>query len=295
LRPFAYRAPASVGDAVSLLAENGPRARPLAGGTDLLVQLRAGRFDLDLVVDVKHIPELNAVSYSPAAGLTVGAAVSCATLCENPDVQAHYPALIDSAGLIGGTAIQARASLGGNLCNAAPSGDSIPAIIVLNATCTIAGPQGWREVPVASFCTGPGRTMLGAGEMLVSIHFPSPLAHTGACYLRFIPRHEMDIAVAGAGAWLRLSRDHSRITEARIALAAVAPTPLAVVQAGEFLAGKAPDNEAFAAAARFAEEAARPISDVRGSDAQRRHLVSVLVKRALSGALRRAEGEASNA
>lgn len=294
MTPFAYRAPASVDDAVSLLAMNGPRARPLAGGTDLLVQMRAGRFDLDLVVDVKRIAELNALSYSPAAGLTVGAAVSCAILCENADVQAHYPALIDAAGVIGGTAIQGRASLGGNLCNAAPSGDSIPAMIVLGATGTVAGPQGRREVAVASFCTGPGRTVLGPGELLVSIHFPPPPAHAGACYLRFIPRHEMDIAIAGAAAWLRLSEDGRRIVAARLALAAVAPTPLPVGQAEEFLAGKAPDEDAFAAAARLAQEAARPISDVRAGAAQRRHLVGVLVKRALRGALQRAE-EAGNA
>ncbi len=292
MRPFGYHAAASIADAVALLTEKGPRARPLAGGTDLLVQLRAGRFDLDLVVDVKRIPELSAISFSETGGLTVGAAVSCAALCENLDVQAHYPALVESAGLIGSTGIQNRATVGGNLCNAAPSGDAIPALIVLGATCTIAGPHGQRQMPVASFCTGPGKTVLGPGEILVSVHISPPQAHSGAHYQRFIPRHEMDIAVAGAGSWVRLSSDHGRIVEARIALAAVAPTPLVAAEAAAALVGKAPTEDAVAEAARLAQAAARPINDVRGSIAQRRHLVGVLVKRTLRGAVQRAKGEA---
>lgn len=294
MNAFSYCCPASIADAVALLAEGGVRARPLAGGSDLLVQLRAGRFDLDRVVDIKRIPELTAISFSQQDGLTVGAALPCAALCENPDVQRYYPILVESAGLIGGTGVQARATLGGNLCNAAPSGDSIPAMIVLGVWCTIAGPRGRREAPVESFCTGPGRTILDRGEMVASLHIPPPQAHDGACYLRFIPRHEMDIAVAGVGAWVRLSDDGSRILGARIALASVAPTPLLAGEAGQSLLGKAPDENAFAEAAQLARAAARPIDDVRGSAAQRRHLVGVLTKRALRGAERRAKGEAIN-
>jgi CO/xanthine dehydrogenase FAD-binding subunit len=198
VKPFAYCAPTSVADALVALAERGGRARPLAGGTDLLVQLRSGRIDLDLVVDVKRIPELAALSFDATDGLTVGAAVPCADLCEHAAVQARYPVLLDGAGIIGGTAIRGRATLGGNLCNAAPSADAVPALIVLGAVCTIAGPGGRRNLPVASFCTGPGRAALAPGEMLVSLHVPPPQPHSGAYYLRFIPRHEMDIAVAGA-------------------------------------------------------------------------------------------------
>ena len=164
-------------------------------------------------------------------------------------------------------------------------------MIVLGASCTIAGPQGRRDVPVESFCTGPGSTVLARGELVVSLHIPPPQSHSGACYLRFIPRHEMDIAVAGAGAWIRLG-DDGRILDARIALASVAPTPLLAAEAGRSLVGKPPDEDAFAEAARLAQEAARPISDVRGTAAQRRHLVGVLTKRALRGAARRAKGEA---
>jgi CO/xanthine dehydrogenase FAD-binding subunit len=290
MKPFRYQAPASIDEAVALLADQGRQARPLAGGTDLLVQLRQGLRQVDLVVDVKRIPELNRLSFDPAGGLTVGAAVSCARLCEHPDVQQTYPALVDAASIIGGPAIQTRATLGGNLCNAAPSGDGIPAMILLGATCTIAGPGATRTVPVASFCTGPGETVLHPGELLVSIHFPAPTPRSGARYLRFTPRREMDIAVAGAGAWVALSADETEIVDARIALAAVAPTPLRPAAAAAALVGRAPTEEAFAEAARLAQEATAPIDDVRGTAVQRRHLVGVLVRRALRGAVDRAQG-----
>jgi CO/xanthine dehydrogenase FAD-binding subunit len=289
MRPFTYQAPASVAEAVTLLAGRGDRARLLAGGTDLLVQMRRGLHDIDLVVDAKKIPELNHITYDPVDGLTVGAAVSCARLCEAPDALALYPGLIDAVSIIGGAAVQGRATLGGNLCNAAPSGDSIPAMIVLGATCTAAGPQGTRTMPVEAFCTAPGQNALAQGEMLVSIHFPRPRPHAGAAYLRFTPRHEMDIAVAGAGAWVAL--DQAKIADARIALSAVAPTPMLVHAAGAALAGRAPTEEALADAARLAQQSAQPITDMRGTAAQRRHLVGVLVVRALRRAVARAKGE----
>jgi len=290
MRPFAYQAPTSVGRAVALLAEHNGRARPLAGGTDLLVQLRRHMLEVDLVVDVKHIPELNEITFDPAQGLTIGAAATCARLCEHPDVARVYPALIDAVSIIGGSAVQERATIGGNLCNAAPSGDSIPVLIVLDAVCTVAGPQGTRTVKAEAFCLAPGKSVLDAGEMLVSIHLPAPLVNAGAGYVRFTPRREMDIAVAGAGAWVALSRDRTRIEQARIALSAVASTPLFVAAAGAALIGQAPTEAAFAQAADLARHAARPISDVRGTAAQRRHLVGVLVKRALGYAVSRARG-----
>ena len=289
MRPFRYQAPASVAEAVAILADC-PKARPLAGGTDLLVQLRRGAFDLDCLMDVKGIPELNTISFDPVGGLTIGASVSCARLCEHIGVRQAYPGLIDAVSIIGGAAIQGRATIGGNLCNAAPSADSIPALVVLAATCLIAGPHGTRSVPVEAFCTAPGKTVLNPGEMLVSIHVPPVLPRSGACYLRFTPRHEMDIAVAGAGAWVMLSLDGATVADARIALSAVAPTPLYVRSASDSLLGHTPSEDAFAKAARLAQDAARPITDVRGTAAQRRHLVGVLVQRALRGALGRARG-----
>ena len=292
MKPFTYQAPTSLERAIALIETQGDNARPLAGGTDLLVQMRHGLRAPGVVVDLKQIPELARLSYDAGTGLTVGAAVSCARLCEHPAVQEHYPALVDAASIIGGPAIRERATLGGNLCNAAPSGDTIPVMIVLGATCTIAGPNGTRSVPAKTFCIAPGQTVLAPGELLVGLEFPVPLPHSGARYLRFIPRGEMDIAVAGAGAWLRLDKEGTRITQARIALAAVAPTPLLASDAGAVLVGQIPTEAAFAQAAQLAQEAARPIADARGTAAQRRHLVGVLVKRALRGATQRAKGAA---
>jgi carbon-monoxide dehydrogenase medium subunit len=291
MKPFTYQAPTSLERAIALI-EPGHQARPLAGGTDLLVQMRHGLLAPEVVVDLKRIPELAQLVYDPGAGLTIGAAISCARLCEHPAVQEHYPALIDAASIIGGPAIRERATFGGNLCNAAPSGDTIPAMIVLSATCRVAGPGGSRTVPVEEFCTAPRQTVLAPGELLVSLQFPVPQPHSGARYLRFIPRGEMDIAVAGAGAWLKLTKDGAQITQARIALAAVAPTPLLAMDAGAVLRGQPPTESAFAQAAQLAQEAAHPITDARGTAAQRRHLVGVLVKRALRGAAQRAKGAA---
>jgi len=288
MRPFEYCAPASVQEAVALLNHPGLRTRPLAGGTDLLVQLRDGRIGVDVLVDIKRLPETNRLDYDSAQGLTLGAAVSCCRLCENPHVRKRYPALVDSASLIGGVAIQGRATIGGNLCNAAPSGDSLPTLLVLGASCRIRGPAGERTVDVENFCTGPGSHALGQGEMLISIHVPPPPPHSGACYLRFTPREEMDIAVVGAAARVDLSDDLGKIVSARIALGAVAPTPILARAAGDFLAGKVPGAETFDQASVIARESARPITDMRGSVAYRRHLVGALVKRALRGAVDRA-------
>jgi CO/xanthine dehydrogenase FAD-binding subunit len=288
---YGYRAPDTIAEAVRLLQEGGSGARPLAGGTDLLVQLRHGIRQADLLVDLKRIPELSAVRYDPADGLTLGATVPCADVADHPDIRAHYPALIDGAGIIGGSAIRQRATVGGNLCNASPSGDAIPPLIVLGAEAEIAGANGSRRVPVSSFCVGPGLHLLDQGEMLVALHLPVPSPRSGSCYLRFTPRGEMDIAVVGAAAWLQLDESLSYIEDARIALGAVAPVPLVAEAAATWLIGRPADSESFAQAGRLAQETARPIGDVRGTLPQRLHLVGVMTRRALQGALRRAKGE----
>jgi carbon-monoxide dehydrogenase medium subunit len=282
---FDYAAPRSVSEAVGLLASR-PGARLLAGGTDLLVQLRAGRKETDYVVDLKHIPELNAIDYDPQRGLTLGAAVPCYRIYGDSSVSRNYPALAEVAALIGGTQIQGRASIGGNLCNAAPSADSIPLLIAMGARCRIAGAKGTREIAVEDFCIAPGRTVLEAGELLVSLHLPPPKPHSGARYLRFIPRNEMDIAVAGAGVEVVL--ENGTFRSARIALASVAPTPLFVREAGEGLAGKPVNEAGIAAAADAARSAAKPITDMRGTAEYRRHLCAVLTRRALETAVHRA-------
>ncbi len=288
MRPFEYRAPTSVEEAVSLLNNDRLKVRPLAGGTDLLGQLRSGRIDLDMLVDIKRIPEMSTLSYSPEEGLAIGATVACCRLYEDRQICAMYPALTDSASIIGGTAVQGRATIGGNVCNSAPSADFLPTLIVLGASCRIKGPRGERVVSVEDFCTGPGINILERGELLVSFLVPPPRPNSGARYLRFIPRNEMDIAVVGVGARMDLSADFQKVISARIALGAVAPTPILARDAGAFLIGKAPSDTAFAAVSALAREAARPITDMRATVGFRRHLVGVLTKRALEGALGRA-------
>ena len=282
-----YAKPGSMKEAVDLLVEHGERARILAGGTDILVMLRGGRYELDLLVDGKSIPELNEMSYDPGSGLTLGAAVPCHKIYADATVNDVYPGIIDVATLIGGTQIQGRATFGGNLCNAAPSADSIPIMIALHATAKIVGPDGTREVAAEDMCTAPGQNQMRRGEMLVSMHFPPPEPGSGAHYMRFIPRNEMDIAVAGAGVSVVL--DNGTLKEARVALASVAPTPLFVRDAGESLAGKPANEESVQKAAEIARDAAKPITDMRGTIEYRRHLCEVLTRRALNIAIQRAK------
>jgi len=291
LHAFDYVAAQTVDEAVSLLAAKGAQARVLAGGTDLIVQLREGRRNLELVVDVKKIPDVNVLSYDAQNGLVLGAAVPCHRVYGTAAIASAYPGLMDAFTLVGGTQIQGRASVGGNLCNSSPAADTIPTLIVHRATCVIAGPNGRRELPVEQFCTGPGRNALGNGEFLVALRFPAPAKNFGACYLRFIPRNEMDIAVVGVGSSLTLGDDGATVTAARIALGAVAPTPLLVEEAAAALIGQPISQTTIGQAAAAARAAAKPISDMRGTIEQRRHLVGVLTQRTLQGAIARARGE----
>ncbi len=288
MRAIQYAAPTTVDDAVSILAEHGPRARMLAGGTDIIVQVREDARDADVLVDAKHIPELTSLTVDADGVTTLGAAVPCYELYNDAQFAAAYPAIVDAARIIGSTGIQGRASVGGNLCNSGPAGDTIPALIVHTAACNISGPGGARQVAVEDFCTAPGRNVLGNGELLVSLTLPAPSAGSGSHYLRFIPRNEMDIAVVGAGAFLQLDGD--TISAARVALAAVAPTPLFVREAGDALVGAPADEASFAAAADLARSAASPIDDMRGTVAHRKQLSYVLTQRALRGAAARAQG-----
>jgi len=288
MKDIDYAAPRTLTEAVTLLNDKGDRARVLAGGTDIIVQAREHRRDLDLLVDVKYIPEVNELAYNPKKGLRLGAAVPCYGIYENAEIAKAYPGLIDAVSLVGGIQIQSRASVGGNLCNGSPAADTIPPLIVLEGICVIAGPKGTRQVPVEKFCTAPGKTVLERGELLAWIELPPPKPHSGTHYLRFIPRNEMDIAVAGAAASVILDDKKSRCVSARIALAAVAPTPLLVPDAGAALVDGAINESLINKAASLAQAAAKPISDMRGDADYRRHLVGVLVKRAITGAVERA-------
>lgn len=288
MQDFDYLSGSTVAEVVTLLRD-ARDAQLLSGGTDLIVQLREGRKQAGLVVDIKKIPELNELCLDKNGALRIGAAVPCNRFVGDPLVVKQFPGLVDAVSLIGGTQIQSRASIGGNLCNASPAADTIPALIVHRAVCEIAGPEGFRDLPVESFCTSPGRNALAQGEFLVAIRVPPLPASFGAAYLRFIPRNEMDIAVTGAGASVVLDEEKSRFISGRVALGAVAPTPLFVEQVGRFLEGKAVSPAVILAAAQIARSAANPISDMRGTAEQRRHLTLVLTKRALSIAVERAK------
>ena len=289
MQAFDYVAAGSVKEVVDLLMANDGRARLFCGGTDLLVQLREDRRKAELLIDVKNFPELTTIHYDLQAGLWLGAAASCYAICHHRSVREHYPGLMDAIQLIGGVQIQYRASVGGNLCNASPAADSIPALIVHEATCLIADQSGTHAIPVEQFCLAPGKNILQKGEVLVAVSVPPVRENFGAHYLRFIPRNEMDIAVVGAGAAVTLDDTKRRILSSRIALGAVAPTPLFAEEAGTFLAGKVITRENIQKAASLAQSAARPISDLRGTAEHRRHLCAVLALRALETAIERAK------
>lgn len=282
-----YVAPHTIDEAVAELAGAGGVAHVLAGGTDLLVQLRAGLVDPGLIVDIKSIDETRIIRRD-GDGFRIGAAVAGAELSEHPEIKRHWPGVVEAMDLIGSTQIQGRASLGGNLCNASPAADSVPALIAAGATCTIAGPTGQRDVPVEDICTGPGETVLGPGEFVVSFYLPPRGPRAGDAYLRFIPRTEMDIAVVGAGVNLAIGPD-GRCSHARIALGAVAPTALLVTKAGDALVGTVVDEDAIAVMTAAVRAACNPIDDKRGTVEYRTRVAGVLAKRAAGIALGRAK------
>ena len=282
-----YRSPRSVLEAVELLAAHDGTAHVLAGGTDLLVKLRAGMVEPKLVVDLKAIPQLRGIE-SDARGFRIGAATSCAEIGEHAALGAAWPGVVEALQLIGSTQIQGRATLGGNLCNASPAADSVPALIAAGALCQVAGPGGEREVPVDKVVTGPGRTSLARGEFVLAFRLEKPRPRTGDAYLRLIPRTEMDIAVVGAGVALTL--DQAGVcTHARVSLGAVAPTPLLVAEAGRALIGTRADDKALAALAAAASAACKSIDDKRGTVAYRVKVAGVLARRAALIALGRAQ------
>ena len=280
-----YETPRSVSEAVRIMAAD-PRARVLAGGTDLLVQFRAGVRQPSAFVDVKRIPELMSIAID-GHGLRLGAAAPAAAIGEHAELRRLWPGLAESVRLIGSTQIQGRGSVGGNLCNASPAADTTCVLIVNRAHCVIAGPNGERTVTVEEFCIAPGQTVLQPGELLVAIRVPRPAARTSDAYLRLIPRTEMDIAVAGAGVSITLDAAGT-CTAARVAIGAVAPTALRVPEAEQALLGSSLDEAPLKRAADAAAAAARPIDDKRGTAAYRRTVVGVLTRRAAAIAAGRA-------
>ncbi len=283
-----YKSPTSIEEAISFLADSPTAVKVLAGGTDLIIQSK-GKYDQPLrVVDVKRISSMM-VAELTNDGLHLGPSMSCAALTARQDIKAVFPGLIEAAYLIGSTQVQGRASVGGNLCNSSPAGDTVPALLANAAICVIQGPDGERRVPVEEFCTGVGTNVLGKGELLAALVIPRPAPGTSDAYLRFIPRTEMDIAVAGAGVSLTLDAD-GICTAARVGIGAVAPRALLVPQAAAALIGTKVDSAALEAAAAAASAASNPITDRRGTIEYRRHVVGVLTKRAAQIAADRARG-----
>jgi len=280
-----YVAPTTVSDAVKILAAASGPTRVMSGGTDLLVQLRTGRLKPELIIDTKKIPGIIGITQNADGGFTIGAATSGALLGENAALVAAYPGVVEAANLIGSTQVQGRASLAGNLCNASPAADSVPAVVAAGGTVTIAGPGGTRTAAVESVVTGPGRTSLAKGEFITAFHLPPIVGKTADAYLRFIPRTEMDIAVVGCGVSVTLDASGT-ITAAKISLGAVAPTQVSV-DASTIIGSKL-DDAALARLDAAAQAVCNPIDDKRGTIEFRTKVAGVLARRAAAIAVARA-------
>ncbi len=291
MRTFDYSAPETIDEAVSLLKAAGGSARPLAGGTDLVVQMkeRATRFPYPAtIVSLDRVSELRGVDFSETDGLRVGAGATMTNVASHPAVRERYAALAEGAGVVGSLQTMNMATIGGNVCNAAPSADTAPPLLVYEAAAVIVGPDGRRTLPIAEFFRGPGETALAPDELLAELRLPVPPSGTGAAFQRNTPRKQMDIAVVGVAVALTLSGD--TIERARVALGAVAPTPLRATGAEAALQGQTADEETFARAAEAAVQDSSPITDIRASAEYRRHLVKVMTTRLLAEAANRAKG-----
>ncbi len=286
MRRFDLTLPATVSDCLQVLAQRGPEAKLLAGGTDLLPQLKNGLLKPRWVVDLSGVARLRVLELGDGGGLRVGAAVTARELEQDPGVRSGYLALAESGALVGSVQVRNLATVGGNLCNAAPSADMAPPLLALDAEAVIASPRGEHRVPLAAFFLGVRRTVLAPDELLVELAVPAPGPRSGGSYLRHTPRRELDIAVVGVASQLTLS--DGVCAKARIALASVAPIPFRATDAEQALEGQPVSAERIERAAELAAGAARPISDQRGSADFRRHLARVLTRRTLGLALERA-------
>src|SRR6056297_3222202 len=283
-----YEAPTSVEDAVAALAGQAG-AHVLAGGTDLLGKLRAEMIEPEMILDIKRIAGMREIT-AEDGGWRIGAGVSGAEMGEHEGLVADWPGVVEAAGLIGSTQIQGRATIAGNLCNASPAADSVPAMVAAGARVRIAGPNGSRDLPVTDVPQGPGKTVLERGEFIASIWLPARGERSGDCYLRFIPRTEMDIAVVGCGISLSLDAE-DRVTGARVSLGAVGPKVMLVEDAAQAITGRVLDEAALSDLAAACSAAATPIDDKRGTIDFRRHVAGVLARRAAVIAAKRAQGE----
>jgi len=291
MRNFDYLRPTTVAEALAMKAAHGREAAILAGGTDLIVLMRGGRCRPAAVVDPKRVPGLDELRLH-GGGLEIGASTTCRGICANAEVALAFAALREAAGVVGGTQIQGRASVVGNLCNASPSADTVPALMAHGARVRVASAEARRELDVADFCTGPGSTVLGPDELVLGLALPAPPPRSGTAFLRFTPRREMDIAVANAATYVELDQECRRVVAARVVIGGVAPTAVRASAVEESLTGRPIDLAALEESARLAGSHAAPIDDVRGTREHRTALVQVLVARALQRSVERAAGKA---
>jgi carbon-monoxide dehydrogenase medium subunit len=286
---FEYLEAHTLPEAFAILGQDG-ETRIVAGATDFLVRWRQGLWKPRAVLNIKRIPELDGLSYSPETGLVLGTLVTVRTLERHALIRQHYPALSQAASTFAGVQIRHLATVGGNVCNASPAGDTLPALLAYEAECRLIGPQGERRLPLESFVLGPGRTALQPAELLLALHLPPPPPHTGGLYIKHSPRSSMDIAAVGAAAVVTLEGGDGVCREVRIALGAVAATPMRATSAEAVLRGQRPDAARLQQAARAAMEEARPIDDIRGTARHRRAIVEALTERTLRTAVQMAQG-----
>jgi carbon-monoxide dehydrogenase medium subunit len=285
--PFTVLEPATLAEALGLLAHEGDAGAALAGGTDLLLRIRRGMRRYRSVVNIKFIPGLTTVTWDEERGLTMGTLTTFRTLEQHPHVRRHYHALVEAARVLAGVQLRNLATVGGNIGNASPSADSVPPLVALGATIEVASAGGTRVMPVETCITGPGRTVLSPGEIFTTISMPAPAARSGNAFARFSPRSAMDIGIASVAAAVTLDSG-GRCTDCRIALGAVSPTPLRATAAEEVLRGERITAALADAGGELAASAARPISDIRGSASYRRAIVRVLTARVVQQAAARA-------
>jgi len=287
VRRFDYAAPTTINEASQLLTSN-QNARPLAGGTDLLIQMKERGRPVPLLVSLRWVAELSKLKTN--GQLEIGSMVTCGEVAWSDAVKKGWPALVDGADLVGSVQIRNKGTVGGNVCNAAPSADVVPSLIVLGASARVAGPSGERTLPLQELFRGPGQTSLAPGELLVDMTVPTAAAGSGSAYLRHVPRREMDIAVVGVAVQLQLEGDGRTVKDARVALASVAPTPIRSARAEQALIGSQLSDETLRRAGEGASADARPISDVRASADYRRELLKVYTRRVGQIAYQRARG-----
>jgi len=286
---FEYLEAQTLPEAIALLGQN-EGTRIVAGATDFLVRWRQGVWKPRAVLSIQRIPGLDGVSYSPTSGLSLGTLVTVRQIERHPLIRAHYPALSQAASTFAGVQIRNLATVGGNICNASPAGDTLPALLAYGAECRLSGPDGERQVPLESFLLGPGRTALRPAELLVQLRLPPLPPHTGALYIKHSPRSAMDISAVGVTAVITLEGENGACREVRIAMGAVGPTVLRARSAEALLRGQRPDAALLQQAARAAMEEARPIDDIRGTARNRRAIVEALAGRTLRSAIQMAQG-----